>query len=298
MNMLTGFLENGFLENALILTLLSMAAALVVVFVLNRFFVRQTERQWLGLTYGSQGWRQISANIPFHFNYKRKDVELSFIRAGIYNTRLAGWYFPAKIVIAVLLFAIVFIFGEQLGIVDQVRQIAYAFVGMVAIILMPDMWLHHRQKKRIRKVSAELPYVCDLMAVCVQTGMTIESSITYLSEELKSFDQDLAYVMKRADSVARVSGMNAALEEMAEQYPTNQVRSFVYTLSQSLQYGNSVFEVLTRLSSNLREIEMLELEEKVGKLSAKMSVPLILFIMFPIVILITAPGIMRMMSNG
>ncbi|HHP0586063.1 TPA: type II secretion system F family protein, partial [Vibrio harveyi] len=34
-----------------------------------------------------------------------------------------------------------------------------------------------------------------------------------------------------------------------------------------------------------------------GKLSAKMSVPLILFIMFPIVILILAPGIMQMTLN-
>jgi tight adherence protein C len=42
---------------------------------------------------------------------------------------------------------------------------------------------------------------------------------------------------------------------------------------------------------------MLGVEEKIGKLAAKMSIPLILFIMMPIVILITAPGIMRVMAN-
>ncbi|MFK0570899.1 type II secretion system F family protein [Endozoicomonas sp.] len=231
-------------------------------------------------------------------SYKHKDVEQGMIRAGIYNRRLAVIYFPAKMVIAILIFAAVFLFGERLGLTDQTQQIAAAFAGMVVVILLPDMWLHHRQKKRIRKVSAELPYVCDLMAVCVQTGMTIEASVSYLGDELKSFDKDLAFVMKRVDSVSRIAGMQRALDELVEQFPTNQVRSFSYTLSQSLQYGSSIFDVLTRLSANLREVEMLELEEKVGKLSAKMSVPLILFIMFPIVILITAPGIMRMMSNG
>ncbi|GAM73391.1 type II/IV secretion system protein tadC [Vibrio ishigakensis] len=40
------------------------------------------------------------------------------------------------------------------------------------------------------------------------------------------------------------------------------------------------------------------MEEKIGKLAAKMSTPLILFIMFPIVILILAPGITRMMTGN
>ena len=37
--------------------------------------------------------------------------------------------------------------------------------------------------------------------------------------------------------------------------------------------------------------------EKLGTLSAKMSIPLIIFIMFPIVILILAPGAMRVLPN-
>lgn len=291
-------LINVFLENALTPVLISVLAACFPVLLLNRFFIRQTNRHWLGLAHGSTGWRAMTGNINFHFAYKRKDVEQSMIRAGIYNARLAAIYFPAKIGVAVLIFAAIFLLGEPLGLADQTQQIVAAFVGMVVVILVPDMWLHHRQKKRIRKISAELPYVCDLMAVCVQTGMTIEASVSYLGDELKSFDKDLAFVMKRVDSVSRVAGMQHALDELVEQFPTNQVRSFSYTLSQSLHYGSSIFDVLTRLSANLREVEMLELEEKVGKLSAKMSVPLILFIMLPIVILITAPGIMRMMSNG
>ena len=104
--------------------------------------------------------------------------------------------------------------------------------------------------------------------------------------------------MWQVDSRSRVIGLSDSLEELLIEFPSNEMRSFVYTLSQSLQYGSSISDVLVSLSGNIREIQMLELEERVGKLSAKMSVPLILFIMFPIVILITAPGIMRLMSNG
>ncbi|TOO76471.1 biotin synthase, partial [Vibrio parahaemolyticus] len=52
--------------------------------------------------------------------------------------------------------------------------------------------------------------------------------------------------------------------------------------------------VLSDLAEDMRKVQILTVEEKVGKLSAKMSVPLILFIMFPIVILILAPAVMQM----
>ena len=91
-------------------------------------------------------------------------------------------------------------------------------------------------------------------------------------------------------------GLEQALDEMFDRVPSNEMRSFVMTLKQSIQYGSSIYEVLTNLSSEIRAVQMLSIEEKIGKLAAKMSVPLILFIMFPIVILIAAPGVMRMIN--
>ena len=281
----------------LISLLISLGFATILIVVMDRYFTRQALRSWLGMSYTVTGWKTLFEVFEYKLAYRRKDVEVSLMRAGIYNTKVAVFYFPAKIVVGIVLVSLVFLFSDKLGYETFSRQLTLAFVALVAVILLPDLWLQKRQRKIIRKVSSELPYVIDLMAVCIQTGMTIENAVAYLGEELKSFDKDLAYVMRRVDSVARITNMNKALDELLEHFPTNQMQSFVYTISQSLQYGSSIYDVLTRLSASIREIEMLELEERVGKLSAKMSVPLILFIMFPIVILITAPGIMRMMAN-
>lgn len=281
----------------LISLLISLGLATLVIVALDHYFTRQAVRSRLGLSHSITGWATLFNLFEYKLAYRRKDVEMNLIQAGIYHTRAAAFYFPAKIFVAAVLILLLLFFSDELGYETFSQQLTLAFVALVGVILVPDMWLQARQKKRIRKVSSELPYVIDLMAVCVQTGMTIESSVAYLGEELKSFDKDLAYVMRRVDSVSRVTSMNKALDELLEQFPTSQMQSFVYTISQSLQYGSSIYDVLTNLSAGIREIEMLELEERVGKLSAKMSVPLILFIMFPIVILITAPGIMRMLSN-
>ncbi len=168
---------------------------------------------------------------------------------------------------------------------------------LIVCISLPDMWLDGRAKQLRAKISNQLPYLLDLLAMCIQTGMTVESAMSYVGRELHEFDYDLAHVLKRTNERARIVGLEQALDELYERIPTNEVRSFVMTFKQSIKYGSSVYEVLTTLAADIRELKMLELEERVGKLSAKISVPLILFIMVPIIILIAAPGVMRMLQG-
>jgi tight adherence protein C len=92
--------------------------------------------------------------------------------------------------------------------------------------------------------------------------------------------------------------MASALKELYGMVSNHEMKMFCTTLQQSVLFGSSVFEQLIELSKNIREIQLLSTEEKIGSLSAKMSVPLILFIMFPIVILIIAPGVLRIMQDG
>ena len=167
---------------------------------------------------------------------------------------------------------------------------------MIASLILPDMYLRTRSRNLVIRVSNKLPYMIDLLAVCVQTGMTIEAAMEYLSQEMKDFDPDLGYQLNKTRERTKVVGLDQALDEMFDRVPSNEMRSFVITLKQSIQYGSSIYEVLTKLSSEIREVQMLTIEEKIGKLAAKMSVPLIIFIMFPIVILIAAPGLMRLMD--
>jgi tight adherence protein C len=135
------------------------------------------------------------------------------------------------------------------------------------------------------------------MAICVQTGMTLEATIKYLAIELKSFDKDLAKLLAKVSDRANIVGLEKSLDELYLKLPTPEIRSFVMTLKQSLQYGSSIYTVLTTLAADIRDINMLTAEERIGKLAAKMSLPLILFIMFPIVIIILAPAAMRFMDH-
>jgi len=224
------------------------------------------------------------------------DTEIAnkFISAGIYNTKLAYLFVPLKYLLLVIGVALAITLGLHFQL-EPSQYLVWSLIWGVVVIIAPDMYLSIRTSNIKRKLSSQLPYLLDMMGVCVQTGMTIESSMTYLAQEMTGFDIDMAHMLKRTNERAQIVGLEKAIEELYIRIPTAEFRSFVMTLSQSLRYGSSIYEVLTRLAMDIREIQMLGLEEKIGKLSAKMSVPLILFIMFPIVILTAAPGVMRMM---
>lgn len=223
----------------------------------------------------------------------RKDLEQRLQNAGYYNKELASYYFPIKIAL-ILIAAVVVLFLN----VDLLTKALAFSIALVVVIIVPDFLLEMRKRLMVKRISKNLPYVLDIMSVCVQTGMTIEASFAYLSKELKIFDKDLCYQIKRTSEAGKVHGIEKALHDLSERLPAPEVSSFVLTIIQNLHYGASVANVLSDLAEDMRRIQLLRVEEKMGKLSAKMSIPLILLIMFPIVIFILAPGVMQIDLNS
>ncbi|NQZ92101.1 MAG: type II secretion system F family protein [Moritella sp.] len=230
------------------------------------------------------------------FTSNQDEIKMKFIAAGFYQFKYASLFMPVKYLV---------LFSGGMGLYFLSESMAFesaSFIAIIAswlvlIIILPDAVLNLRAKQLTEKISNKLPYLLDLMAVCVQTGMTLESAISYLSKEMTGFDKDLTNVLVKTNDRARIVGLAMALDELYLRVPSNEMRSFVMTLKQSLQFGSSISQVLTTLSGDIRQVQILGLEEKIGKLAAKMSIPLIVFIMIPVVILIAAPGIMRMMIN-
>lgn len=231
------------------------------------------------------------------FSSEKEDIEGKFVAAGFYDVKLAKYYMPMKYIVLCIGAGGIFLLHTWLQFSTNTFIVLEA-VFLIAVLIGPDSYLASRAKSLRNAISQKLPYMLDLMAVCVQTGMTIEAAISYLSQEFGAFDKDLSHLLRKVDERARLVGLEQSLQELYERVPTDEIRSFVMTLNQSLQYGSSIYSVLTTLSADIREVQLLHVEEKIGQLSAKMSIPLIVFIMVPIVILIAAPGVMRMMQNA
>ncbi|ORM80996.1 hypothetical protein HA44_10015 [Mixta gaviniae] len=131
----------------------------------------------------------------------------------------------------------------------------------------------------------------------MQCGMTIDQAFVFLSQKMTGINPDFAPFLQRLVRRAEVGGLSPALKQFYQEIPGKETRMLCAMLEQSLQYGSSMYDQLIELSREIREVQLLTIEEHIGKLGAKMSVPLILFFMIPVVVIVAAPGVMRVLAN-
>ena len=172
-----------------------------------------------------------------------------------------------------------------------------ALLIMIFFIVFPSILGGSMIKSKLKKMMADFPGFIDLVAVNLQSGLSIEGSIKYVAMDFHSLNKDLSAIMLKMIRKAEVTGLETGLQELVTSIPEQEVKMFCTVLQQSLNFGSSIYAHLIELSADLREMQLMVIEEKLGRLSAKMSIPLIVFIMVPIIILILAPGVMRVFPN-
>lgn len=198
----------------------------------------------------------------------------------------------------IIAFAFLIFTLGALGILKYDKQTQAIIIGvaLVFVILTPPRIKNYIMRKKTKKINVDLPYVIDIMSICVQSGMTIENALIYISKNIQFINSDIASLLERTAIKIEVSGIVSALDQLYEEVPSAEVRMFCTTLQQSITYGASISTVLVELSKEMREMQLLSVEEKVASLSAKMAAPMILFIMFPILAIVAGPGFIRMMA--
>lgn len=170
-------------------------------------------------------------------------------------------------------------------------------VGCFLFIIVPKIYSYRLKQKKIKLLEEQLPSLLELLSVCVQTGMTIEAAITYLSIEIVCINKELAFILQEMEKRSQLVGLDRALDDFYMAHKVPAIYGFIMTLKQSLQYGTAISDLLVKLAQDLRNKQLIEMEEKNGKLAAKVSIPLIIFIMLPVIILIIAPGFLRIIGE-
>ncbi|EPX4141729.1 type II secretion system F family protein [Vibrio vulnificus] len=291
---------NFSLPSVIFILVALVVSVVVAIFTLKLWDETRAEisvRKIIGSTKEQQKRDDLFLSFFKRFSFNKEETKKKLVAAGIYSDFIAQTYYLFKIVPLFLTIG-----GGLLAVSQEVIDLnEMILIGAFALIIFvagPDLYISSRTNTITRHVSSRLPFLLDLMNVCVHTGMTIEATLEYLAKELQTVDKYLAFTVNVTVQRSKVIGIEKALEEFYEMVPSSEAQSFVMTLVQSLKFGSSVGQVLGTLATDIRQINMMELEEKIGKLGAKMSIPMIVFIMVPIIILIIAPGIMRMLTDG
>jgi tight adherence protein C len=176
---------------------------------------------------------------------------------------------------------------------------ANAAVGLgLAGFYLPDLFLSNRIQKRQTSIMRAFPDALDLMLICVESGMSIESAFTRVSGEVGAQSPELAEEL--ALTTAEISYLperRVAYDNLAKRCGHSGVRAVAAAVNQAEKYGTPVGQALRVTAQENREMRMMEAEKKAAALSPKLTVPMLVFFLPCLFVVILGPAIMNIMHT-
>jgi tight adherence protein C len=226
-------------------------------------------------------------------------TRLKFLKAGIRseNAPLAFW--GAKCFFLILFIAIFLAIRITiLEIVSTQLTVAIMIFLSLAGFYLPDIWLSFRIKHRKTEILNSLPDALDLLVVCVEAGMGLDSAITRVSQEIKfnHFKLSDELILLNLELHAGMSRQDA-LKNFAMRTDIMEIQSLVTLLVQSEKFGTSLANALRVFSDAYRTERYQRAEEIAAKLPVKLVFPLILFILPSLFVVLMGPAAITIYRN-
>jgi tight adherence protein C len=235
------------------------------------------------------------------------EVELGKIRLKLLNAgyrgeqavmAFYGWKFVALLVgLAVAIPLCITRYGvTQLG-------ITYSILAGAVGFYLPDWYIGSVRKKRIEAIFLALPDALDLMVVCVEAGLGLDTAMRRVTSELSNSCPVLCEEFAIANFQVQMGrARKDVLRDLGTRTGVDDMRALSAVVIQAEKFGSSIGGALRVQSDSMRLRRRQLAEERAAKTAVKIMIPLVLFI-FPgvFVILVGPAGIQiakTMMGKG
>jgi tight adherence protein C len=180
--------------------------------------------------------------------------------------------------VSMVLFPLVAFFAAQLFGKPLTDVLIFTLIGMVVGIMGPRLVLMVLRRRFEAAVRVGTPDAIDLLVVCSEAGMGLESAVQRVAEELKQTNPAMARVLfSLLDDLRILPNRSDAFEKLGS--TSEGLRRFATMISQSLQYGTPLGQALRGIAVDLRRERITKLEERAHKLGAKLTIPMVLFLL-------------------
>ena len=154
-----------------------------------------------------------------------------------------------------------------------------------------DIYINNLIAKRTDLIRKGLPDAIDLLVICAEAGLTVDTAFARVSKELGSAYPELADEFSLTSiELGFLTERRQAFENLAYRVALEHIKGVVTTMIQTEKYGTPLASSLRVLSAEFRNDRMMRAEEKAARLPAIMTVPLILFILPTLFIVILGPA--------
>jgi tight adherence protein C len=180
--------------------------------------------------------------------------------------------------ICMILFPIIALFVAELLRKPLTDLLIFAALGGVIGIMGPRLILSVLRRRFAAAIWRGTPNTIDLLVVCSEAGLGLESGLERVAEEMKRSNPAMARVLYGLlDDLRILPNRRDAFEKLGS--TSDGLRRFGAMISQSLQYGTPLSHALRAIADELRRDSIIKLEERAHKLGAKLILPMVLFML-------------------
>jgi tight adherence protein C len=219
-----------------------------------------------------------------------EEVRLLLQQAGWGGNTPRSLYLLAVVLCPLLFMAGVLIVLAMPGHADTSPLLPLAFAGGIGFLL-PKRVLAHFAGKRRDRLAGEVILFIQLIRILFDSGLTVEQSLRVVCREGRNIVPVLAAeldgVLAHADS-----GLDLAeeLEKLSKRLRVAELTDCCNVLRQMVRQGGSARASLLTLKQLFEDRRLTSLQEKVSKLSAKMSLVMMLLLFPALLIILAGPG--------
>jgi tight adherence protein C len=172
-------------------------------------------------------------------------------------------------------------------------SITGAYIGFY----LPNIFVSNLIARRQTSIKRVFPDALDLLLICVQAGMSVESAMNKVANEIARRSLELAeeFSLTTAE-LSYLPERRQAYENLGNRTGLAVVRAVGTSLIQAERYGTMVSQALRVLARESREMRMAEAEKKAAALGPKLTVPMILFFLPVVFIVIMGPAIIQVIA--
>ena len=243
-----------------------------------------------------EGWvtrfgRWLRENAPSSWSDAGEAAPL-LVQAGFEGDFAPLFYTTIRVSAAVLLPLAAFVLGPQSNFRNLMLLVILA--GAAGLI-GPKAALDRMVGKRRDRIRKAIPDSLDLLVVCVEAGIGLDSAMLRVARDMAFLHPDLAgeFLVVNRTINAGIS-RDDAMHGLYQRTGVEELRGLASSMVQSERLGTSIARILRVYSEALRRKRRQTAEKRAAEASIKMLIPLALFMLPALFALILGPAAMTL----
>jgi tight adherence protein C len=228
-----------------------------------------------------------------------KPLKLKFLKAGVQWENYQAAFWGAKFILPVLTIGL-FIAVKVVVFKTMTPPMMIASIVVAALFgfYLPDLWLKNKADKKKEVLFKGLPDTLDMLVVCVEAGMGLDSAMDRVGKEMELIYPELSKEFALMNLEIRAGKpRDEALRNLALRSNLDEMNSLITLLIQTNKFGTSVATALKVFAESFRTKRFQKAEEIAAKLPVTILLPLLFFIFPSMFVIILGPAAISIYEN-